>query len=93
MQFSHINRLRLITTLFLFILTIISIYYGLRSDLNLDRTIIILFLLMLTALINFYFLKNSPKVKSGGKMDPKVAEEMAKKIQSDAKKHRMERDL
>ena len=48
---------------------------------------------MLTALINFYFLKNSLKVSSERKMDPKVAEEMAKKIQSDAKKHRMERDL
>lgn len=70
---------------FIMFITYLSIYheyYGL-----------LFFALIVLALYLFFSKKKSGEKARDLQIEPKIAEEMAKKIISDAKKHRFEREL
>ena len=70
---------------FIMFMTYLSIYheyYGL-----------LFFALVVLALYLFFSKKKVDEKPRDLKLEPKIAEEMAKKIISDAKKHRFEREL
>ena len=80
---------RFMITLFLFsfimfiaYLSIYHEYYG-----------FLFFALVVLALYLFFSKKKVDKKERDLQIDPNIAEEMAKKIISDAKKHRFEREL
>lgn len=69
---------------FIMFMTYLSIYheyYGL------------LFFALVVLALYLFFLKKVDEKARDLKLEPKIAEEMAKKIISDAKKHRFEREL
>ena len=78
---------KFIISLFLFImfmtyLSIYNEYYG-----------FLFFVLVVLALYLFFSKKKVDEKARDLQIEPKIAEEMAKKIISDAKKHRFEREL
>ena len=69
---------------FIMFITYLSIYheyYGL------------LFFALVVLALYLFFLKKVDEKARDLKLEPKIAEEMAKKIISDAKKHRFEKEL
>ena len=68
--------------MFMSYLTIYNEYYGL-----------LFFALVVLALYLFFSKKKVDKKERDLQIEPNIAEEMAKKIISDAKKHRFEREL
>lgn len=79
------SRFRISLFLFILFMTYLSIYheyYGL-----------LFFALVVMALYLFFSKKKVDEKARDLKLEPKIAEEMAKKIISDAKKHRFEREL
>ena len=80
---------RFIISLFLFsfimFMTYLSIYHEYYGFL--------FFALVVLALYLFFSKKKVDEKARDLKLEPKIAEEMAKKIISDAKKHRFEREL
>ena len=83
------NHTNLIISLFLFSFIISTSYLSF----NIKHYGFLFFALVFFALYFFFSRKKANEEAKDLKIEPKVAKEMAKKIISDAKKHRFEREL
>ena len=81
------SRFRILLFLFSFVMfiTYLSIYHEYYGFL--------FFVLVILALYLFFSKKKVDEKARDLQIEPKIAEEMAKKIISDAKKHRFEKEL